>query len=80
MHGVTTTALVLRSMLIPIQNEVTVSLAEGKVQVEFDNEYNGFQDQYLVAGEQLAYNRDLRTIKKVFQSKNKCLERWYFIL
>ena len=64
-HGVTTTALGTSfNVNTYSKNEVTVSLAEGKVQVEFDNEYNGFQDQYLVAGEQLAYNRDLRTIKK----------------
>ena len=64
-HGVTTTALGTSfNVNTYSKNEVTVSLAEGKVQVEFDNEYNGIQDQYLVAGEQLAYNRDLKTIKK----------------
>ncbi len=64
-HGVTTTALGTSfNVNTYSKNEITVSLAEGKVQVEFDNEYNGFQDQYLVAGEQLAYNRDLKTIKK----------------
>ena len=66
-HGVTTTALgTMFNVNAYSKNEVTVSLAEGKVQVEFHDVYEDFQDQYLVAGEQVAYNRDLKTIKKGF--------------
>ena len=64
-HGVTTTALgTMFNVNAYSKKEVTVSLAEGKVQIEFHNEHEGYQDQYLVAGEQVAYNSDLKTIKR----------------
>ena len=70
-HGVATTALgTMFNVNAYSNNEVTVSLAEGKVQIEFHNEHEEFQDQYLVAGEQVAYNRDLKTIKRgIFNPK-----------
>jgi ferric-dicitrate binding protein FerR (iron transport regulator) len=70
-HGVTTIALgTMFNVNAYSKNEVTVSLAEGKVQVEFHDVYEDFQDQYLVAGEQVEYNRDSKTIKKgVFNPK-----------
>lgn len=64
-HGVTTTALgTMFNVNAYSKNEVIVSLSEGKVQIEVHNEHEGFQDQYLVAGEQLAYNNDLKTLKR----------------
>ncbi len=64
-HGIATTALgTIFNIRAYSNNAVTVSLAEGKVQVEFQNEHDGFQDQYLVAGEQVAYNKDLKTVKR----------------
>ncbi len=64
-HGVKTTALgTMFNVNAYSKKEVIVSLAEGKVQIEFHNEPEGYQDQYLVAGEQVAYNSDLKTIKR----------------
>ena len=64
-HGVATTALgTMFNVNAYSNNAITVSLAEGKVQVEFQNEEDDIQDQYLMAGEQLAYNRGAKTVKR----------------
>jgi transmembrane sensor len=64
-HGIATTALgTVFNIRAYSNNAITVSLAEGKVQVEFQNEDDEIQDQYLVAGEQVAYNREAKTVKR----------------